>query len=696
MSKGAAAISIILAAILGFVVGSIATQTSRGPNVSEESTQAANAAAPRGGRMADADRIPVGTSPVLGPNNALVTIVEFSDFQCPFCSRVEDTLRAVRQRYGNDVRIVWKNAPLPMHDRATPAAEAAMAANAQGKFWEMHDLLYQNQRALSDADLERYAQQVGLDMTRYRADMAAHRFAASVTADSQLATRINAQGTPNFFINGTQLVGAQPVERFTALIDAVLARARTITPRERVYAEMVASPVAAPDEPARPAQPTPQQPQQPRQELEPTTVYRVPAGTAPSRGPADALVTIVEFSDYQCPFCSRVEPTLQQVIQRYGNDVRILWRNMPLEFHDKAMPAAEASSEAFAQQGSQGFWRMHDTLYQHQGEPTGLDRASLERYAQEQGLNMARFRAALDGHTHQAEIRADMALAQQIAANGTPHFFINGRRLVGAQPIDRFTAAIDTARTEALALVNTQHVPRAQVYERLTANGATAPVYQNNGAAPGAAAAPPGAPPADRVYTVRPNPRAPFRGGANARVVLEHFSDFQCPFCGRVNPQFDQIAQTYGDRVKIVWRNYPLGFHDNAMPTAEAAMEAFAQQGNAGFWRFHDTVFQNQSAISRADLERYAQQQGLNMERFRAALDGHTHQAAIREDQAAADATGAEMGTPASFINGHFVSGAQPFEAFRAVIDAELARAGGAAPAAPGARPAAPAPAPAH
>jgi protein-disulfide isomerase len=694
MSKGAAAISIILAAILGFVVGSIATQTSRGPNVSEESNQAANGSA-RGGRMQDAERIPVGNSPVLGPNNALVTIVEFSDFQCPFCSRVEDTVRQIRQRYGNDVRLVWKNAPLPFHDRATPAAEAAMAANAQGKFWEMHDILYQNQRALADADLERYAQQIGLDMNRFRADMQAHRYTAAIDADKALAQRVNAQGTPNFFINGTQLVGAQPMERFTALIDQVLARARTITPRERVYAEMVANPVTAPD---APQQPSPQQPQQPRQELDPNTVYRVPVGNSPARGPADALVTIVEFSDFQCPFCSRVEPTLQQIVQRYGNDVRIVWKNMPLEFHDKAMPAAEAAMEAFAQQGNQGFWRMHDTLYQHQADQGGLDRPALERYAQEQGLNMARFRAALDQHTHQAEIRADMQLAQQIAANGTPHFFINGKRLVGAQPLDRFTAAIDAARTEAQNLVAQQHVARNAVYERITGNGATSPVYQNNGAAPGAQpGAQPGGNPADRVYTIAPNPRAPFRGNANARVVIEHFSDFQCPFCSRVNPALDQIAQTYGDRVKIVWRNYPLGFHQNAMPAAEAAMEAFAQQGNAGFWRYHDTLFQNQQALTRADLERYAQQQGLNMERFRAALDNHTHQAEIQADQHVLDGSGAEAGTPASFINGHFVSGAQPFAAFQTVIDAELARAGGgargAAPAPTGARPAA---APAH
>ena len=114
-------------------------------------------------------------------------------------------------------------------------------------------------------------------------------------------------------------------------------------------------------------------------------------------------------------------------------------------------------------------------------------------------------------------------------------------------------------------------------------------------------------------------------------------------------------------------------FHDKAMLAAEAAQEAFAQRGNAGFWRFHDTLFENQQHLERADLERYAQEQGLDMARFRAALDNHTHQARIRDDMAAADATGASIGTPAFFINGKFVAGALPFEEFQRRIDAALA-----------------------
>ncbi len=677
MSKGAAAISIIMALVLGFVVGNITG--SRTPSEPGSVNSEASAPSNNGPGQLDAERIPVGNSPVLGPNNALATVVIFSDYQCPFCSRVEETLQRLRREYPNDVRFVWKDNPLPFHDKATPAAEAAREAFAQGgneKFWRFHDILFQNQQNLERADLERYAQQVGLNMTRFRAALDNHTHTAAIDRDKQLASTINAQGTPNFFINGTNIVGAQPFERFKALVDAVLARARTITPRNEVYRRMVADPVASPDAPQQP-----QQPQQPQRQEDPNAVYNVPVGNSPAQGPANALVTLVLFSDFQCPFCSRVETTLRTLRTRYGNDLRVVWKNEPLPFHDRARPAANAAMEAYAQGGNAKFWQMHDVLMEHQQNLTDAD---LERYAQQVGLNMDRYRAAMTGNTHAAQIDADHALAQRVEANGTPHMFINGRRLVGAQPEDAFVRVIDAAKTAAEELIRTRPgTTRANVYERTIENGATGTVYLPGGAAPAPAAQAPAGDDENRVYTVRDNPRSPYFGSATAGrgvVVIQHFSDYQCPFCSRVGPQVQQIRERYGNRVRFVWRDYPLPFHDKAMLAAEAAQEAFAQRGNAGFWRFHDTLFEHQQNLERADLERYATEQGLDMTRFRAALDNHTHQARIRDDMAAADATGASIGTPAFFINGKFVAGALPFEEFQRRIDAALA-----APAAPAA-----------
>src|SRR5262249_167723 len=159
-------------------------------------------------------------------------------------------------------------------------------------------------------------------------------------------------------------------------------------------------------------------------------------------------------------------------------------------------------------------------------------------------------------------------------------------------------------------------------------------------AQPGAAA-----PDANKIYEIAPAADAPFKGGKNAKVVLQEFSDFQCPFCSRVTPTIKQLIDEYKDKIKIVWRNYPLPFHKEAQPAAEAAMEVYAQGGADKFWAYHDLLFANQRALSRADLEKYAEEVGgINMAKFRAALDNKTHEARVKADQEAVDKAGARIG----------------------------------------------------
>jgi protein-disulfide isomerase len=367
---------------------------------------------------------------------------------------------------------VWKNNPLPFHANAALAAEAAMEAQAQGRFWEMHDVLFQNPYALGRYDLERYAASVGLDMVRFRNALDTHAHQPTIAADAALARSLGATGTPAFYINGTPLAGAQRLERFTALIDRVLYRARTIVPPEGAYAQMTLAPEvdpgAPPVYPGRVATP-------PRAALDPSALYNVPVTSAqPARGRVDALVTVVMIGDLQCPFCARAVATLDTLRGLYGDDVRIVWRNNPLPFHAAAMPAAEAAVEARAQRGDAGFWRLHDAVYTNQR--AGLSAPLLERLAVEQGLDVARLRAALADHRHEATVRADMALAARLGATGTPTFFINGRPLTGAQPVERFVRLVDEARVAAAALVRAG-VPRALVYDRTVGAG-------HNGVAP--------------------------------------------------------------------------------------------------------------------------------------------------------------------------------------------------------------------
>src|SRR5262249_2973910 len=128
-------------------------------------------------------RAEVGKSPMRGPKNAKVTIVLWSDFQCPFCGRVEPTLKQVLETYPKEVRIVWKNLPLPFQQNAMAAGEAGVAAAEEGKVWEMPDLIFQNQEKPSKDDLDGYAKQAGLNMSKYQAAMESHKFKAEIDAD---------------------------------------------------------------------------------------------------------------------------------------------------------------------------------------------------------------------------------------------------------------------------------------------------------------------------------------------------------------------------------------------------------------------------------------------------------------------------------------------------------------------------------
>jgi protein-disulfide isomerase len=157
-------------------------------------------------------------------------------------------------------------------------------------------------------------------------------------------------------------------------------------------------------------------------------------------------------------------------------------------------------------------------------------------------------------------------------------------------------------------------------------------------------------------------------GPANAPVELIEFSDFECPFCLRAHPIVKQVMAAYGDRVRLVYRHYPLQQHPNARPAAEAALCAHDQ---GKFWPYHDRLFGDQSKLGEAGLKQAAADLGLDTGRFNTCLDSHTHRNVVDADIQAANSAGV-TGTPTFFINGRYLSGAPPFEDFKRIIDEEL------------------------
>jgi len=162
--------------------------------------------------------------PSLGPSSAPVTLIEFSDFQCPFCARAVPTLKALREKYPDELRVIYRHMPLDFHPHARPAAIASACAEAQGQFWAYHDRLFEQQRALAPEDLIAHAEAIGLETESFKACQESAETAALVDADQKAAEALGATGTPAFFINGIFLSGAQPFEVFQAVIEEELQR----------------------------------------------------------------------------------------------------------------------------------------------------------------------------------------------------------------------------------------------------------------------------------------------------------------------------------------------------------------------------------------------------------------------------------------------------------------------------------------
>lgn len=454
-----------------------------------------------------------GANAVTG--DAKVTIIEYSDFECPFCGKAQPTLKQVKDTYGDQVEIVFKHFPLSFHAKAQKASEASECARDQGMFWEYHDVLFTKQTALDVDLLKQYAVDLGMDATAFNACLDSDEKAAVVAAAFEEGKAAGVTGTPAFFINGKKLVGAQPFSEFKKIIDKELNDDGTVVPepdvsllivndldckvcdsarvvtvlQENVFQKLASSEISMDTEEGKAL-------------IEKYNVQTVPAYflsknsadaanfvdieqalvdlgeyylIAPQAvgggkllnppsvdddavlGESSAPVTIVIFSDYECPYCGAAEGThaglveqftqrdptwvapMPAIIEKYveTGKVKIVFRDFPLAFHASAQKAAEAT-ECAEEEGK--FWEMHDKLFENQ-EAIAVE--NLKQYAKELGLNSEDFDNCLDSGKYADEVAKDLADGQALGVSGTPAFFINGVSISGAAGFSTFEPIIE-------------------------------------------------------------------------------------------------------------------------------------------------------------------------------------------------------------------------------------------------------------
>jgi protein-disulfide isomerase len=319
-----------------------------------------------------------------------VKIQVFSDFQCPFCREFSPALREVEKNGVEGVRtkVEFRNFPLGFHPRAELAAQAAMAASKQDKFWEMHDLLFANQNALKREDLLRYAEQLKLDMNRFRRDIDSDEILSIIKADQQAGEKLRVAGTPTFFINGKPHAGTTTLDELRRLVQIEAGRNSAFT---EITGDML------------------------------------------TRGNPEARVTLEIFADLESPVTQTAFHVVDELLSQFPETVRVQFRNFPLSFHPMAPVAHEAALGAAS---SGHFWDFVSYILAHQD--TAGEQELIE-YAGRLGLAPDQFAAKLRTHRYAARIEADLAEGAKRGLRGSPVIFVNRKRIDGVPSLEALT-----------------------------------------------------------------------------------------------------------------------------------------------------------------------------------------------------------------------------------------------------------------
>jgi protein-disulfide isomerase len=660
-----------------------------------------------------------------GPVDAKVTLVMAQDYADPFSQRSRNTLEELRKKYGNDLRIVFRN--MVVHPRnAMASALASCAALKQKAFDTMEEKLWgqfgQRQWDLSDIDLGNgpqkcwdtvegcknvvgFATEAGLKVDRFKADMRA--CVQTVEDDMTDLKKFAVQATPTFFINGRHLAGAQPTQNFETIVDEELAKAneriKKGTAKARYYrtwvvdkgekkVDQTAQPTPVPAPPPvgiRPSRPEPDR----------ALTYAIPVAGYPTQGPADALVTLVIAHDYADPYSNKNRDTLAELAKKYGRDLRIVYRNLVVHPRN-AMAGALASCAAHRQTKFEPMeTKLWEAFAQRSLDLTDVDQGNgpqkcydmpegcpiVVGFAKSLGLDVNRFKADMKGACVKI-VADDMRELQTFALGATPSFFINGRYLSGAQPTASFEALIDEELAKATAAVK-KGVARARFYQTIVLGKGQKQVTLNTPPTGGAPS--PRRPEPDRTknYAVKVD-GYPSKGPADAKVTIVMFFDYATPYAERARATLDELMQRYGNELRIVYRTrlvHPTNAHAAALALCAAHKTGKAVAMDEALWEkafkarnFDQTTDANQQKCWDAPegckaAVAIAQDLGHDPKRFKA--DMKSCVATVEADDKDASTNFWVTGTPTFFINGRWLVGAQPVENFAQLVDEELAKA---------------------
>jgi protein-disulfide isomerase len=509
------------------------------------------------------------------PAEHVVTIIEFADFQCPFCATQAPDLRKLQREYPNKVQVLFKNFPLQFHSRAKAAHLAAFAAGEQGKFWEMHDLIFSHPDRLSDADLEQYAEQLGLNKDRFRSAVQSNSARAALENDIAEGQKLGINGTPTLIVNGHRIEGLQNYDHLKRVVEAEL------------HGQ------SWPDDTT----------------IQNSGTVQVQTTEAPFLGSSSAPVTIVEFSDFQCPFCARAVPALERLVAENPGKIKVVYKNFPLDFHPDSFLAHRAAAAA-GQQGK--FWEMHHLIFENQHS---IKRDDLIRFAVQLKLDMQKFMRDLDDSALAKRIEADKEEGTRLGVSGTPTFVVNGKMASGfSEPEFRSMIARELPNTNATTSADLS-IPAVSSVD-LT------------------------------------------MGPKDAPITIQWFVDLGSPLSASSAVALQHYVAAHHGMTQVQFRNFPLPNRQNSMLLHEFVLAAAAQ---GRFWQAESLLLVDPKPKDRSELRLLASQLGLNQEILWQEIDANKYASVISRDVTSAREWGV-TGSPTFVVGGRKLDGVNGLE----------------------------------
>jgi len=388
---------------------------------------------------------------------APVTIVEFGDFRSRSCKTLTSVLSELKRDYGSGrLRVVWKHRPLtPSARAAAEAARVVLLLGGEEAFWKFHDTLFERRDEFAEARFAAWAEDAGVSRDDFLRDFEWNHQSPRVERDIELSKQIGARPPPGLFVNGIRVFGKPSYRKLRDLIDKQLnvakAERRGGTAPEDVYVVLA----------TKNYQVAPKL----RRRTGRDALWNVPVlADDPGRGASDALVTIIEFGDFQSSRCDRARPALDEILEEYEDDLRFVWKDQP-EPLTEGRQAAVLARLVYDKFGEDAFWRAHDELFED--SPTDSD--ELRLIALKSGLDWSAIESEVERGEH-PKVLASSELAKRLRNRTAPTFFVNGRRLAGVMGTERWRMRIDEALQSAELLV-LSGTPRAKVYEVTVESG---------------------------------------------------------------------------------------------------------------------------------------------------------------------------------------------------------------------------------